>query len=201
MTRQYNQQFQCASCGCTTTTETSFGRWLRSNPRLDSRDGFTAYDIDYVVHKYKTVAGNGGTNRDYQLIMLVEVKTKNGTVSESQRDTLYILSQIIENRRGNRHTGKASHNNWHRNSSGPLKVFSSANQKYVSVRCYGFYTLRFSNLGPDDSDDIFWNKKKIDTDTLEKLLNFDIDPDTFIDINEALRNRHSQPAKPLFDSQ
>jgi len=125
MTRQYNQTYQCANCGCSTTTETSFGRWIRDNPRLDSRDGLVVYDVDYIVHKYKTVERPGKLSREFQLMMLVEVKTRNSDVTEEQRDTLYILNQIIENRKANRNTKAAMQSNRHRCSNGPLRVWSA----------------------------------------------------------------------------
>jgi hypothetical protein len=194
MTRQYNQTFQCANCGCTTTTETSLGRWIRESKKLDSRNGFTVYDVDYIVHKF-----HEQSSREYQLIMLVEVKTRNSELQAAQRDTLYILNQIIENRVPNRHTGQKSHNNKHRQSRGPLKVWSAFSRRMVNVRSFGVYTLRFSGTGPLDSETIHWNKRLIDLETLEKLLAFEIEPDRFIPIEEALRNRHANRQATLFD--
>ena len=194
MTRQYNQTFQCANCGCTTTTETSLGRWIRESKKLDSRNGFTVYDVDYIVHKF-----HEQNSREYQLIMLVEVKTRNSELQAAQRDTLYILNQIIENRVPNRHTGQKSHNNKHRQSRGPLKVWSAFSRRMINVRSFGVYTLRFSGTGPLDSDTIHWNKRLIDLETLEKLLAFEIEPDKFIPIEEALRNRHANRQATLFD--
>jgi hypothetical protein len=194
MTRQYNQTFQCANCGCTTTTETSLGRWIRESKKLDSRNGFTVYDVDYIVHKF-----HEQNSREYQLIMLVEVKTRNSELQAAQRDTLYILNQIIENRVPNRHTGQKSHNNKHRQSRGPLRVWSAFSRRMVNVRSFGVYTLRFSGTGPLDSETIHWNKRLIDLETLEKLLAFEIEPDRFIPIEEALRNRHANRQATLFD--
>jgi len=194
MTRQYNQTFQCSNCGCTTTTETSFGRWIRQSKKLDSRNGFAIYDVDYIVHKFKQQ-----NNREYQLIMLIEVKTRNSDLQPAQRDTLYILNQVIENRRSNRHTGQNSHNNYHRQSRGPLKVWSVMSKRMVNLRSFGVFTLRFSGTGPCDSETIYWNKKVIDLETLEKLLAFEIDPDNFLPIEETLRNRHANRQRNLFD--
>ena len=194
MTRQYNQTFQCANCGCTTTTETSLGRWIRESKKLDSRNGFTVYDVDYIVHKF-----HEQNSREYQLIMLVEVKTRNSELQAAQRDTLYILNQIIENRVPNRHTGQKSHNNKHRQSRGPLRVWSAFSRRMVNVRSFGVYTLRFSGTGPLDSETIHWNKRLIDLETLEKLLAFEVEPDRFIPIEEALRNRHANRQATLFD--
>jgi hypothetical protein len=73
-----------------TTAETSFGRWIRSNRTLSSANGYCVYDIDYIVHKFRT----DEYKRDWQLLMMVEAKTRNSNVSDAQRDSLYILSQL-----------------------------------------------------------------------------------------------------------
>lgn len=203
MTRPYNTFFDCPSCGCVTSTETSFGRWVRENKELDSTKGIVIYDVDYIVHRYKRIV-NGIYRRDFQLIMLVEVKTRMSPVDENQRDTLYILNQIIENRKVNNRmmeTGRR-HNNKHRTSFGPHKVWSSKNKRWVYVRSFGVFTLRFSGLGPADSDSILWNKREIDASTLEKLLLFEIDPDNFLPMDEVLRNRHKRNSQMgLFESE
>lgn len=94
MTRQFNQRFACSNCGCEMTAETSFGRWIRENKNLDSAEnGICIYDIDYIVHKFKTHYG-----KTFQLMMLVEVKTRNSSMTDAQRDTLYMLSQLTQNR-------------------------------------------------------------------------------------------------------
>jgi hypothetical protein len=194
MTRQYNQIYQCANCGCTTTTETSFGRWIRGNPSLESRNGLAVYDIDYIVHRFKTFDG-----REYQFLMLVEVKTHNSTMPDAQKDTLFILAQLIENRRMNNamRGGNSQHVVRKKLSTGPLYAHSMMSGKKVRVKCFGVYQLVFSGNGPDDSETIKWNKKLIDTATLTQLLNFDIDPDTFFDIKESMRDRHKQKKSQL----
>lgn len=197
MTRQYNQVFTCVNCGCTSTTETSLGRWIRNNPKLDSQQQHVCiYDIDYVVHKYKTHHG-----RSFQLMMLVEVKTRNSDMSEAQRDTLYMLSQITQNRKRNKSTVSAAArknaNDFHRLSSGVTEVWSPMLNAEVNVKSFGMFKLQFSNLGPDDSDEIKWNEKVIDADTLTSLLNFDVDPVGFRPISELFRVHHKQKQLPL----
>ena len=202
MTRQFNTRFECSNCGCVTTAETAFGRWIRNNTNLDSKHGMVLYDVDYIVHKYKQV-DDGVVSRNVQLVMLVEVKTRMSDLTEEQRDTLYLLNQVIENRRTNncmKKSGK-SYNSKHRTSFGPLKVWSAKNKRFILLRSFGLYTLRFSGLGPDDSESIYWNKRQIDKETLEKLMLFEIDPDGFLPIDEVLRNRHKKkPQLNLFDT-
>jgi len=203
MTRQFNDKYHCSACGALTTCETHFGRWIRNNARLDSVDqGLCFYDIDYVVHKYKSFDVNG-SKKSAELIMLVEVKTRDSTLHQAQRDTLYILNQIIENRRSNRHSSAKTQNNRHRQSFGPLRVYSHMKKESVNVLSFGLFTLRFSHTSPVDSDWIKWNDKEITATQLEELLRFDINPITFKPMKEYLRNHHKavkkqqQPMLPI----
>lgn len=203
MTRQFNDTYHCSLCGGVTTCETHFGRWIRNNPDLDSRKhGIVVYDLDYIVHKYRSFDVNG-TKKSAELIMLIEVKTRYSEPTEEQRDTLYILNQIIENRRQNRHTTSETENNRHRQSYGPLRVYSNKKKCYVNVLSFGAFTLRFSHTSPTDSDQIIWNKRQIDAKQLESLLRFDIHPVTFKPMKEYLRNHHKavkkqqQPMLPI----
>lgn len=191
MTRQFNQHFQCSNCGCSTTAETSFGRWIRSNPKLDSRNGLVVYDVDYIVHRYKTNLDG----KEFQLVMFVEVKTRNGVMSDPQYDTLWITDQIVRNRRSNRHAEKRKEA-----GNAPLKVMSRINKKEVELRHFGLHVLTFDGTGPDDSTTIRWDKTLIDKDRLTQLLAFDIEPDRFGDMMELLRPRHAKKQRPLLDS-
>lgn len=197
MTRQYNQVYTCTNCGCVSTTETSFGRWIRQNKNLDSqKEHVVIYDIDYVVHKFRTHHG-----RTMQLIMLLEIKTRNSDMTDAQRDTMYLLSQITENRRRNNQINskpdKWVTNSPHCGSFGPNEVYSSHARRFVKIKSFGLFKLQFSGLGPDDSDFIGWNGKPIDCQTLESLIRFDIDPVTFKPIEELFRIHHKAKEQPL----
>jgi hypothetical protein len=200
MTRQFNQVFTCVNCGCTSTTESSFGRWIRENEELDSqKQHIVIYDMDYIVHKYKTHHG-----RSFQLLMIIEVKTRNSDMTDAQRDTLYILSQLTQNRRENNATlgssNKWNSNEFHKLSTSVTSVWSPMQQKMVSVKSFGLYKLQFSNLGPADSEEILWNGKPIKQETLTKLLRFDIDPNGFRPIEDLFRVHHKRKNLPLFES-
>jgi hypothetical protein len=197
MTRQYNQVFTCVNCGCVSTTETSFGRWIRENPRLDSqKEHIVVYDLDYVVHKFRTHYG-----RTIQLIMMLEVKTRNSDMTEAQRDTMYLLSQLTENRRRNKEINskpdKWVTNTPHSGSFGSFNAYSPLAKRFVDVKSFGLFKLQFSHLGPDDSEFIGWNGKPIDNETLERLIRFDIDPVTFKPIEELFRSHHKHKQQPL----
>lgn len=179
-TRQFNAQFHCSNCRTWQTQETMFGRWIRNNPELDSASGYAVSDQDYWIHAYKTHG-----SRDFQCLMLVEIKTMGRELSTTQRDTLHIVNQLMRNRKETPTTRGA---NIKQAGSGLARVYSSFLGRKVNLKALGMHVLTFSGLGPDDSDLITWDKKKIDLPTLTKLLRFDLDPDTLRPLD--LRNHH-----------
>lgn len=190
MTRQFTAQYHCNNCKTWQTQETIFGRWIRNNKALDSAKGYCVIDQDYFVHQFKSFE-----NRDFQLIMMVEIKTMGMEPTQAQKDTLHILNQLLRNERATPTKALSSYQ-----AVGFVDAFSVMNGRRVKVKAYGAHVLRFSGLGPDDSDAIFWDKKQIDVETLTKLLRFDIHPDTFLPID--LRNHHRTAYKKnihLFD--
>lgn len=197
-TRQFNTQYHCSNCGCMTSAETSFGRWIRGNESLDSSSGIVVYDIDYIVHRYKSKHG-----RLKQLMMFVEVKTRNSDMTDEQRDSLYMASQVTQNRTSNKeldnNRDRWNANDLHGFSKGVTKVYSLYAKRVVDLLHFGFFKLQFSGLGPDDSDFIAWNDKPIDVGMLTSILAFDVDPVRFEDIGELLRKHHPEKERPLFE--
>jgi hypothetical protein len=182
MTKPFNQRFHCPNCNTWQSQETMFSRWIRNNPQLDSRDGYSVSDQDFWVHKYKT----DKRGRNFQMIMGVEIKTLGAQVSDPQSDTLYIVNQIMRNRRGT-----PTKPLMHQAGTAPLKAHSFLARREVQVRSFGIYVLRFSGLGPDDSEWIMWDNKYITEEQLTKLLRFDLDPDSFRPTD--LRSHHPDP--------
>ncbi len=122
---------------------------------LESSEGYCVTDQDYTVHKFMIVG-----NRDVQLIMDVEIKTMAAEVSIEQADTLHIKNQLM------------------RKAGTLVDVVSVKNKRMVKARPYGVHVLRFSGLGPDDSERIRWDKHPITINQLTSILRFDLDPDT-----------------------
>lgn len=178
MTKQYNMTFHCPNCKTWNTAETMFGRWIRANEQLDSRDGLTVSDQDYWIHKYKIYG-----NREFQLIMLVEVKTMDASLSESQRDTLHVVNQIMRNRRKT-----PTKDIKYQSGNSPIIVYSTMLKRKVNLRAYGMHVLKFSGMGPDDSQYISWDNQSITETQLTSILRFDLDPDTLTPLD--LRNHH-----------
>lgn len=187
MTRQFNQQVHCPNCKTWITHETSFGRWIRNNQKLNSGFGYAITDQDYWVHKFKTYSDPKHGDRDFQLIMLVEIKTMGIPLSESQSDTLHIVNQLMRNRKQTPTKDLA----WQAGYSQTIRVDSLLNKRKVTVRAYGMHVLTFSGLGPDDSESIKWDRRTISLDMLTSLLAFDLDPDTLQPLD--LRNHHRAP--------
>jgi len=183
-TRSFNAHYHCPNCKTWQTQETAFGRWIRNNSRLDSKNGYCVTDLDMSISENKTIHQfKSGYSRDFQLMMSIEVKTMGADLSPSQRDTLQIFNQLIRNRR------QTPTKRLQFQAGNAPEVFSVINGRRVKVRHYGVHLLRFSGLGPDDSEHILWDMKEIDADTLTKILSFELDPDTLKPID--LRNHHS----------
>lgn len=179
MTRQFNQQVHCPNCGCWITHETSFGRWIRENSSLDSGLGYCIVDQDYLIHKFKT---NG--RRDFQCLMLVEIKTMGAELTPAQKDTLWLMDRVMRNRRKTP-TSQPRHQ-----AGGSItKLWSFIAKKEIILKAFGTHVLTFSGLGPYDSNFIKWDKKNIEINTLTQLLKFDLDPDTLLPLD--LRNHHN----------
>lgn len=183
-TRQHNQQVHCPNCGCMITHETSFGRWIRNNRKLDSGKGYCVIDQDYWIHRFKTYGDRG-----FQLLMGVEIKTWCSQPSDAQRDTLHMVNQVMRNRRQT-----PTKDVVFQAGSAPLTARSLMLNADVKIRVFGIHVLRFSGLGPDDSDHIWWDRnesgdwREIDKETLEGILQFDLDPDTLKPLD--LRSHH-----------
>lgn len=179
MTRQYNAQYHCNNCKTWQTQETMFGRWIRNNKALESSKGYCVTDQDYWIHRFKTFG-----KRNFQLIMGIEIKTMGGMLSDAQKDTVYLLDQMLRNRR------QTPTNSIRKQAgSGLAKIYSIIAKRPVVVKAFGMHVLTFSGLGPDDSEVIRWDKTEIDEGLLTEILRFDLDPDTLLKID--LRSHHS----------
>ena len=191
MTRQFNQQSHCPNCQTWHTSETMFGRWIRNNAKLDSARGICVLDSDYWIHKFKTYDPiNGRSSREIQCIMLVEIKTNGCSLTDAQRDTLHIVNQIMRNR-----SETPTKKMIHQAGVSVVKVRSLMRDAPVTAWCYGAHLLRFSGLGPDDSEEITWdNKYRITIDQLTDLLNFDLHPDTMMPMD--FRIHHYKEVQP-----
>lgn len=186
MTRIHNQEIHCPECGAEITTATSFARWVRDNKELDSvGKGLSVMDADWIFHRFRTEMG-----RDFQCVMIVEVKTRNGQMPAAQLDTGFLIDQLMRNRRQTpTHTPSLQAGN------SLTRIYSAFQKKWVYVRAFGFHRLTFDNLGPSDSQLIKWDKIEITQDQLTKLLCFDLDPDSLRPMDwrsHHARNGHSQ---------
>lgn len=183
MTKPFSATFHCNNCKTWQTQETEFGRWLRNNKSFSSRDGYAITDIDWLVTEFKTIHKfNTGYGRDFQLMMEIEVKTMGADLSPSQRDTLAIRNALVRNRK------QTPTKDLKFQAGNSIKVTSVINGRTVMVRHYGVHSLRFSGLGPNDSEWIMWDKQQITVEQLTSLIRFDLDPDTLRPID--LRNHH-----------
>jgi len=138
--------------------DSPFSDWVRNHRGLDSSEQQAALsisDVDYVVHKYLTRCNTTGRVLAQTHMMLIELKTRGGRISESQRDTLRILNRALE----------------------------EANHKRIQTRrglktfiYHGLHLLRLSGKTPDDSKIIWWDGSVITSDTHVQLLRFERRP-------------------------
>lgn len=169
MTAQHRRIIICEKCGQETTEETGFGRWLRAQdalPSFGARECFVFSDIDYVVHRYMW---NGSRNK--QIVMLIEVKTNDAPISNSQGDTLYKLNALLTDYQ--RHEQACTGVPLGRYTNGSV---DKSNLAYI--KCAGVHVLTMSGDSPDNSRRIVWGRKKITSDQLVRILRFDIHPKT-----------------------
>ena len=186
MTRKFNVYYTCQHCGGRTTAETGFGRWMRNNPALDSGEGIVRTDCDHIICRYKTSL----QGRDFQLMMIVEVKEFGASPDECQIDLLQFLAQSTMIKGKNRNGG-ITHTT-HLLTSRKLG-------RKVRVRNFGVHLLQFEKTNPIDSKWIKWNRKLISSEVLVGLLQLERHPfhpeKMMVDF---LRDRHKQESL-LFD--
>lgn len=173
--------------------DSPFTRWVRDNPDLPSYDwengfGLGLTDTDLVFHRYlcKSLTGQ---NREIQAIMCIEVKTRGGDLSRSQRDTLFKQHSFLFDVAKQRVSTK--------------KIDGS------TVFHFGFSVLQFSGTYPEDSDFIRWGRfqsdgsllyKDLDLKTLTAILRFELHPTNLKDRpfrlhhkERVVTERHEEP--------
>lgn len=180
MTRQYRDN---------ATQESPFKAWIRNEPGLDSvRHGLAVMDCDQLVHRYMSYGV-----REFQCVMWIEVKAFNARPTQSQRDTLFLLDQIFRNRRATP-TSPISRRQAY-DLQLPSKVWSLIAKREISLRAYGAHLLTMNADRPDTSEELKWDKTRIDYEMLLQLLRFELDPDTLAP--HDLRSHHRQHETPL----
>lgn len=187
MTRRFDTLVQCPECGAWHTQETPFERWMRNSQDLDSRiAGIVRFDCDVLLHRYRTECDKRGA-RDIQCIMFIEVKCRGANVDDAQRDTLSMFSQVLRNRKTNRHQKRLGR---HAGNHTPYaQCYSQKMRRPICLRMYGGHLLRMAGDEPTGSDWILWDNKPITEEQLIGILKFDLDPDSLEPID--WRRRYS----------
>ena len=179
MTRPFNVQYSCSHCGKRSTAETAFGRWMRNNAALDSVTGVVRTDLDHIICRYTTSL----QGRDFQLMMVIEVKEHGAEPDACQTDLLSFLRQLAERKSVNMHGAQ---------TIPPIRVHSKMIGRKVLLRWFGVHLLQFQNTDPVNSVWIKWNRKTISPQLLTALLAMERHP-LFTDMPmiEYLRDRHA----------
>jgi hypothetical protein len=156
-----------------------FMAWLRSQekelPSYSANVGFAATDVDLFIHRYLTGLQDAEGTRDIQALMMVEVKTRGGSLRDSQRDTLAKIHACCG--------------------------FREVEYCGQALRHFGVSVLFLSGTTPDDSDEIIWGRfdpkkahkqhikcRSITRERLFELLRFDRHPDNLS--KNAFRRHH-----------
>lgn len=172
MTRTFNERVRCQNCGHEQTAESDFERWMRNCKDLDSKsEGIVRFDLDILLHKYKNMQDGKG-DRTIQCMMFVEVKTHMAEPSDSQRDTLSLLNNVMRNRMKNMHKMPRK-----QMGGQPRKVYSQQRKSEVALFLFGGHLLRIDGTSPSNSTKMIWDSSKIDSAQLIELLRFERDPD------------------------
>ena len=140
-----------------------FNAWMRACKELPSYSencGFVASDVDTVVHRYMTCVDTVGT-REMQSMTQLEVKTRGGDLTDSQKDTWF---------------------KQHCFSRGVQSIFGE------HTRHWGVAMVFLSNTTPDNSEWIEWGRfgrtkndirrTRIDRRQLIQVLKFELSPET-----------------------
>lgn len=167
-------------------TDTPFGSWIRNHPQLDSiRERLSVTDSDWWIHQYRARTAKAGSKM-LDNVMLVEVKTHEADVRFAQRDTLFLVNQMLR---------KSSVVNGRRRY---VKCVSPTVGETRYVRLFGVHVLTFSGNTPVDSDRIVWDSTVIDEQILVELLCFKRDPDSPLrQLDTRLHHRPSQKGQLL----
>jgi hypothetical protein len=180
MTKRFNVHHTCPHCGGQSTAETSFGRWMRGNRELDSGLGIVRTDCDHIVCRYKTHTDG----RNFQLMMVVEVKEHGAEPDPAQRDILSFLHQSMVEKEKNRYNARTCRS---------IRMKSTILNRHVLVRNFGVFLLQFENTSPADSSWIKWNRRIIDEKTLTEILAMNRRPDNpDLLMDDYLRDRHKK---------
>lgn len=153
--------------------ERPFNTWVRNHPKLGSGPNEAALSIqnlDFIIHKYLVREDKTGYVLNHIHLMLIELKTMGAAMRDPQRDTLWVLDQLL--------------------SAADKRVVNTLSRGPKTTFYHGLHLLRLSGTTPDDSAQMCWDKKTdpITADTLVGLLRFEIEAHTLKPREE--RNHH-----------
>ena len=164
--------------------ETPFGKWLRNKGVGDGplpSSFFAPTDVDMILHRYLS-GEDAMASREVQHVLWLEVKTRNGTLSSWQHETLFYYHQLL-----------------YKTAKGSIlaRKLRRLGRSPVSVWSYGVSILQLPGVSPDDFDyanygrfdikgEIQW--RRIGTEQLIGLCAFNLRPDTLAKM--SLRRHH-----------
>lgn len=182
----FRQRSTCDHCGNLTSTEDDFGKWSRAK----CGQQLSVQDVDYIFHRFMTSG-----NREVQVVMMVETKTKSADMDAPQRDTFMIFDQLLRThprRRERDANGRLVKGH----SENPVKVPGLYGAR--RVKAYGVHKVRMDGTHPGNSTWITWDNKKINEQILIKLLRFELHPDSLRPMDCSRPHKKKRLPKMLF---
>lgn len=196
-TLQYRQFIDCHNCGATNNIEDGWKKWIRNNNNLDSLvHGISIMDTDMWVHKFGKRRGRvGGWDRDVQYLMKIEVKTHGVDVTDAQRDTINAVDVLLRTKPFKEFRDSGQLAPGHKDNV--RTVTSMFSGRPVQIICHGVHVLRMSGNTPGVSDSdpngwIEWDGRSITAKQLEKLLRYELDPDSLRPMEHRQHKRQSE---------
>lgn len=195
MTAEWRETTPCLRCGTAVDTEQPVKAWIRKHEGLDSREQCLCIgDSDLWVQRYGVRRGNRGADRDVMYLMLVEVKTNGAKVNAAQRDMLVIVNDLLRTVAWKDHRADGKFELGHRQNA--RLVYSVIAGKKIQLLCYGVHRLTLPGATPDDSDWFQWDFNTLPIGELEKILRFDVNPDSLKPM-EHRSHKRQQDAAPV----
>lgn len=192
MTRPFREYARC-QCGLRVPLESPMSAWIRANPSLASNKGFAVTDLDLALHRFLTYEDGLGL-RDVQHLQFVEVKTRGADLPESQRDTLYVIDQLVRTV-GWKHQ-RGAHGRWRGDHPQTTRRVRSHINGPVWLNCYGVHVLRMDGEDPDSSAGMTWSSvapssapQAISATALLAVLRFDLHPDSLRPMDKRRHKR------------
>ena len=163
-------------------------RWQEANPAT-----VDVCDSGFWVMRHATRTTNRGTERRKRFIMFVITIPDGGQPTLEQETLRRSIDLVAKTRQPRIQRSGGKFTPYHEQNIRLVK------DKDVVVQCYGAHILRMSGRNPEASKWLMWDDHPIELDQFMSLLQFDIDPDTFKELEPDTMHKPRVKERGLFD--